>query len=244
MLLITKHSRFHRAVVSAAALMTVAGGIAEALPISAEAQTFSYPQPTAPQPTPGYPYLQQPPTAQGVDPYGHSYPYYPQPTAPPTAPAYPYQLHQQQPMAQGTTDQLNREELGRLQSGNGYSPYYSASGSPPGWGWGSPSGWGWGSPSGWGWGSPWGWGWGSPWGWGWGSRWGWGWPIGASVGFGGCWNCGFRGAFFRPGFGRFGFAHPGFGRFGFAHPGFGRFGFAHAGFGGGFRGGFRGGGRR
>ena len=80
MLLITKHSRFHRAVVSAAALMTVAGGIAEALPISAEAQTFSYPQPTAP----------------------------------PTAPAYPYQLHQQQPMAQGTTDQLNREELGRL----------------------------------------------------------------------------------------------------------------------------------
>ena len=137
MLLITKHSRFHRAVVSAAALMTVAGGIAEALPLSAEAQTFSYPQPTAPQPTPGYPYLQQPPTAQGVDPYGHSYPYYPQPTAPPTAPAYPYQLHQQQPMAQGTTDQLNREELGRLQSGNGYSPYYSASGSPPGWGWGS-----------------------------------------------------------------------------------------------------------
>ena len=26
-----------------------------------------------------------------------------------------------------------------------------------------------------------------PWGW------GWGWPVGVSVGFGGCWNCGFRG---------------------------------------------------
>ena len=88
-----------------------------------------------------------------------------------------------------------------------------------------------------------------PWGWGWGYPWGWGWRIGASVGFGGCFNCGFRGAFFHPGFGRFGFGHPGFfhpgfGRFGFAHPGFshpgfGHFGFAHAGFGGGFRGGGR-----
>jgi hypothetical protein len=77
--------------------------------------------------------------------------------------------------------------------------------------------------------------------------WGWGWPVGVSVAFGGCFNCGFRGAFFRPGFGRFGFAHPaffhpGFGRFGFAHPGFfhpgfGHFGFAHGGFGGGFHGG-------
>ena len=208
MLLITKHSRFHRAVVSAAALMTVAGGIAEALPLSAEAQTFSYPQPTAPQPARAYPYLQQPPTAQGAYPNGYSYPYYPQPTAPQPAPAY--QLHQQQPMAQGTANQLNREELGRLQSGNGYSPYYWASGSPSVWGWGPQSGWGWGSP------------------------WGWGWPTGVSVGFGGCWNCGFRGGFFRPGFGRFGFVHPGFGRFGFAH----------AGFGGGFRGGFHGGGRR
>ena len=50
--------------------------------------------------------------------------------------------------------------------------------------------------------------------------WDWGWPIGVSVGFGGCWNCGFRGASFRPGFRRFGFAHASFG------------------------GGFRGGGRR
>jgi len=85
--------------------------------------------------------------------------------------------------------------------------------------------------------------------WGWGGPWGWGWPVGVSVGFGGCWNCGFRGAFFRPGFSRFGFAHPGFfhpgfSRFGFAHPGFfhpgfGHFGFAHAGFGGGFHGGGR-----
>jgi hypothetical protein len=38
-------------------------------------------------------------------------------------------------------------------------------------------------------------------------------------------GCGFRGAFFRPGFGRFGFGHPGFFR-----PGFGRFGFGHPGF--------------
>ena len=28
--------------------------------------------------------------------------------------------HQQQPTAKDTTDQLNREELARLQSGNGY----------------------------------------------------------------------------------------------------------------------------
>jgi hypothetical protein len=69
---------------------------------------------------------------------------------------------------------------------------------------------------------------------GWGYPWGWGWPVGVSVGFGGCFNCGFRGAFFRPGFGRFGFAHPAF-----FHPGFGRFGFAHGAFGG-----FHGGGRR
>ena len=85
--------------------------------------------------------------------------------------------------------------------------------------------------------------------WSWGYPWGWGWPIGVSVGFGGCFNCGFRGAFFHPGFGRFGFGHPGFfhpgfGRFGFGHPGFfhpgfRHFGFAHAGFGGGFRGGGR-----
>jgi hypothetical protein len=50
-----------------------------------------------------------------------------------------YYPHQQQPAAQRTTDQLNREEFARLQSGNGYSPYYWASGSP---GWGSPPGWG------------------------------------------------------------------------------------------------------
>ncbi len=73
-----------------------------------------------------------------------------------------------------------------------------------------------------------------PSGWGWGNPWGWGWPVGVSVGFGGCWNCGFRGGSFRPGFRRFGFGHPGF-----FHPGFGRFGFAHASFGGGFRGGGR-----
>ena len=41
--------------------------------------------------------------------------------------------------------------------------------------------------------------------------WGWGWPVGVSVGFGGCWNCGFRGGSFRPGFRRFGFAHASFG---------------------------------
>jgi hypothetical protein len=64
--------------------------------------------------------------------------------------------------------------------------------------------------------------------------WGWGWPVGVSVGFGGCWNCGFHGGSFRPGFRRFGFGHPGF-----FHPRFGRFGFAHASFGGGFRGGGR-----
>jgi hypothetical protein len=64
--------------------------------------------------------------------------------------------------------------------------------------------------------------------------WGWGWPLGVSVGFGGCFNCGFRGAFFHRGFRRFGFGHPGF-----FHPGFGHFGFTHAGFGGGFHGGGR-----
>ncbi|MBV8893468.1 MAG: hypothetical protein JO266_16105 [Acidobacteria bacterium] len=69
-----------------------------------------------------------------------------------------------------------------------------------------------------------------PWRWDWGYSWGWGWPIGVSVGFGGCVNCGFRGAFFHPGFKHFGFGHPGF-----SHPGFGHFGFTHAGFGGGFR---------
>jgi hypothetical protein len=72
------------------------------------------------------------------------------------------------------------------------------------------------------------------WDWGWGNPWGWGWPVGVSVGFGRCWNCGFRGGFFRPGFRHFGFGHPGF-----LHPGFGRFGFAHASFGGGSRGGSR-----
>lgn len=41
--------------------------------------------------------------------------------------------------------------------------------------------------------------------------WGWGWPVGVSVGFGGCRNCGFRGGFFRPGFRPFGFAHASFG---------------------------------
>ena len=70
--------------------------------------------------------------------------------------------------------------------------------------------------------------------WGWGNPWGWGWPVGVSAGFGGCWNCAFRGGFFRPGLRRFGFGQPGF-----FHPGFGRFGFAHASFGGGFRGGGR-----
>lgn len=68
----------------------------------------------------------------------------------------------------------------------------------------------------------------------WDNPWGWGWPVGASVGFGGCWNCGFRGGFFRPGFRHFGSGHPGP-----FHLGFGRFGFAHASFGGGFRGGGR-----
>jgi hypothetical protein len=54
---------------------------------------------------------------------------------------------QQQPAAQRTTAQLNRDELARLQSGSGYSPYYQAPGPP---GWGPPPGWGWG----WGWGYP------------------------------------------------------------------------------------------
>jgi hypothetical protein len=44
-----------------------------------------------------------------------------------------YYPHQQQPTAKGTTDQLNREEFARLQSGSVYSPYYWASGSR--WGW-------------------------------------------------------------------------------------------------------------
>jgi hypothetical protein len=70
--------------------------------------------------------------------------------------------------------------------------------------------------------------------WGWGNPWGWGWPVGVSAGFGGCWNCGFRGGFFRPSFRRFGFGHPGF-----FQPGFGRSGFAHASFSGGFHGGGR-----
>ena len=78
-----------------------------------------------------------------------------------------------------------------------------------------------------------GWDWDNSWGWG-NNPWGWGWPVGVSVGFGECWNCGFRGRFFRPGFRRFGFGHPGF-----FHPGFGRVGFTHARFGGGFRGGGR-----
>ncbi|MBV8846191.1 MAG: hypothetical protein JO307_25570 [Bryobacterales bacterium] len=70
--------------------------------------------------------------------------------------------------------------------------------------------------------------------WGWDNPWDWGWPVGVSVGFGGCWNCGFRGGFFRPGFRHFGFDHPGL-----FHSGFGRFGLAHASFAGGFRGGGR-----
>jgi hypothetical protein len=49
---------------------------------------------------------------------------------PSTAKAQYYQ--QQQPTTRRTTDQLNREELARLQSGNAYSPYYWAPGSP-GW---------------------------------------------------------------------------------------------------------------
>jgi hypothetical protein len=73
-----------------------------------------------------------------------------------------------------------------------------------------------------------------PYSWDWGNPWSWGWPVGVSAGFGGCWNCGFRGGSFRPGFRRFGVGHPGI-----FHPGFGRFGFTHASFGGGFRGGGR-----
>jgi hypothetical protein len=78
-------------------------------------------------------------------------------------------------------------------------------------------------------------------GWGWGNPWGWGWPVGVSVGFGRCWNCGFRRGFFPPVFRRFGFGQPGF-----FHPGFGRSDFVHASLGGGFGhgmgGGFHGGG--
>ena len=57
---------------------------------------------------------------------------------------------QQQPAAQRTTAQLNRDELARLQSGSGSTPYHWAPGSPSGWGsppgWGPPPGWGWGYP--------------------------------------------------------------------------------------------------
>jgi hypothetical protein len=60
------------------------------------------------------------------------------------AQSYP---HRHQPTAQGTADQLNREEAARHQSGNGYSPYYWAASSPWGRGWGYPSGWGWGYPA-------------------------------------------------------------------------------------------------
>jgi hypothetical protein len=56
-----------------------------------------------------------------------------------------YSPDHRQPTAKRTTDQLNREELTRLQSGNGYPPYYWASGSPSGWGSGYP--WGWGYPA-------------------------------------------------------------------------------------------------
>src|SRR5215469_3261978 len=58
-----------------------------------------------------------------------------------------YYPQQWQPTAKRTTDQLNRDELARLQSGNGYSPYYWASVSPLGWGWGYPWGFGWGYPA-------------------------------------------------------------------------------------------------
>jgi hypothetical protein len=74
----------------------------------------------------------------------------------------------------------------------------------------------------------------SEWGWGWDNPWVWGWPVGVSVGSGGCWNCGFRGVSFRPGFRRLGFGHPAF-----IHSGFGGLGFSHASFGAGFRGGGR-----
>jgi hypothetical protein len=56
-----------------------------------------------------------------------------------------YHPHQQQPTAQSTADQLNREELARHQSGNWYPPYYWASDSPRGWA--NPWGWGWGYPA-------------------------------------------------------------------------------------------------
>ena len=56
-----------------------------------------------------------------------------------------YHPHQQQPTAQSTANQLNREEFARHQSGNGYPPYYWASGSPGGWSY--PWGWGWGYPA-------------------------------------------------------------------------------------------------
>jgi len=56
-----------------------------------------------------------------------------------------YYPHQQQPTAQSTANQLNREEFARHQSGNGYPPYYWASGSPGGWSY--PWGWGWGYPA-------------------------------------------------------------------------------------------------
>ena len=52
----------------------------------------------------------------------------------PLSTARPQYYPQHQSTAQRTTDQLNREELARLQSGSGHLPYYRAAGSPPGWG--------------------------------------------------------------------------------------------------------------
>jgi hypothetical protein len=49
-----------------------------------------------------------------------------------------YYPQQRQPTARSTADRLNREELARLQPGNGYTPCYPASGSP--WGWRYPWG--------------------------------------------------------------------------------------------------------
>ena len=68
--------------------------------------------------------------------------------APPLSNTEAQYYPQQQPTAQRTTAQLNRDELARLQSGSGSTPYQWAG--PPGWGpppgWGSPPGWGWGYP--------------------------------------------------------------------------------------------------
>jgi len=58
-----------------------------------------------------------------------------------------YYPQQRQPTARGTADQLNREELTRFQSDNGYSPYYWAPGSPFGMGSSTGWGWGWGYPA-------------------------------------------------------------------------------------------------